>query len=370
VSGRGLLLFAAALGPSVLISPPCAAADWPVIPEAAPSPLVAVKKPIPTYDLQLGARYWFGWAQTSKRLYDPTGAFLVSRLTYGDNLYTNSGEAYGRIDTSSGFFLKGYLGAGAFTNGHLNDEDFPPGIFPYSSTTSDEKNGYLRYFSLDAGADFLRTPIFRVGAFVGYHFLNEQVSAYGCGQMATNTDVCTFLIPSYVLVITQQNNWNSLRVGVNGEVKLSDRLKFGVDAAWLPYVSLNGTDAHWLRIGTQPGAFTGAIPEDGRNRLSTGGEPVLRRQPSARCRSRRALLAHANERVHSFRESHRSRADRPARHAAAGRLEDRPLRGVPAGAPEARSLSGGDPVGSAAVQAMGHRAGRACGDLRQASSRG
>jgi hypothetical protein len=263
VSGRGLLLFAAALGPSVLISPPCAAADWPVIPEAAPSPLVAVKKPIPTYDLQLGARYWFGWAQTSKRLYDPTGAFLVSRLTYGDNLYTNSGEAYGRIDTSSGFFLKGYLGAGAFTNGHLNDEDFPPGIFPYSSTTSDEKNGYLRYFSLDAGADFLRTPIFRVGAFVGYHFLNEQVSAYGCGQMATNTDVCTFLIPSYVLVITQQNNWNSLRVGVNGEVKLSDRLKFGVDAAWLPYVSLNGTDAHWLRIGTQPGAFTGAIPEDG-----------------------------------------------------------------------------------------------------------
>lgn len=261
MSGRVLLLFAAILGPNVLICLPSEAADWPAVPDAAPGPVIAPRKPIPTYDIQLGARYWFGWAQTGKQLYNPAGTAMVSQLNYG-NMYSNSGEAYGRMDTSSGFFLKGYLGGGTFFDGNLIDEDFPPGIAAYSRTTSDEKNGYMRYFSMDVGADFVRTSTYRVGAFVGYHFLNEQVSAYGCGQMATS-DVCAFLVPSYVLVITQQNNWNSLRVGANGEVKLTDRLKLGVDAAWLPYVALNGTDAHWLRIGTEAGDFTGAIPEDG-----------------------------------------------------------------------------------------------------------
>jgi hypothetical protein len=265
VSSRALLLLAAAfgLGTSILISRPGDAADWPAgVPGTAPDPAVFAGKPIPTYDIQVGARYWFGWADTSKRLFDPTAAAVVSGLSYG-SIYTHSGEAFGRMDTSSGFFVKGYLGGGVFTNGHLFDEDFPPAIDPYSSTTSDVKNGYMRYFSIDVGADLARAATYRVGAFVGYHFLDEQVSAYGCGQMATNTDVCAFVIPSYVLVITQRNTWNSLRVGVNGEVKLSDRLKFGADAAWLPYVALNGTDAHWLRIGNFLGAFSGAIPEDG-----------------------------------------------------------------------------------------------------------
>src|SRR5262249_46603152 len=36
-----------------------------------------------------------------------------------------------------------------------------------------------------------------------------------------------------------------------------------VDAAWLPYVWMQGSDAHWLRIGSNPGDFTGAVPEDG-----------------------------------------------------------------------------------------------------------
>jgi hypothetical protein len=29
-------------------------------------------------------------------------------------------------------------------------------------------------------------------------------------------------------------------------------------------VKLHGADSHWLRIGTSPGNFTGALPEDGK----------------------------------------------------------------------------------------------------------
>ena len=66
------------------------------------------------------------------------------------------------------------------------------------------------------------------------------------------------------MVISQNNHWHSMRVGGDMDVRLSDRLSLNVDAAYLPYVKLDGTDFHWLRIGTNPGDFVGGIPEDGR----------------------------------------------------------------------------------------------------------
>jgi hypothetical protein len=54
-----------------------------------------------------------------------------------------------------------------------------------------------------------------------------------------------------------------LRVGLDATIKLGGPFNLNLDAAWLPYVKLNGGDSHWLRIGTAPGSFTGEIPEDG-----------------------------------------------------------------------------------------------------------
>ena len=55
-----------------------------------------------------------------------------------------------------------------------------------------------------------------------------------------------------------------MRLGIAGEVTLFDRLRFNAEAAWLPLVKANGTDGHWLRIGSNPGDFRGLIPQDGR----------------------------------------------------------------------------------------------------------
>ena len=52
-------------------------------------------------------------------------------------------------------------------------------------------------------------------------------------------------------------------LGLDAKIALGDRFSLNLDAAWLPYVKLNGTDSHWLRIGTSPGDFTGAVPDDG-----------------------------------------------------------------------------------------------------------
>jgi len=51
-------------------------------------------------------------------------------------------------------------------------------------------------------------------------------------------------------------------VGLDAAIDIG-RWKLTADAAWLPYLHLNGTDAHWLRIGNAMGDFTGPVPEDG-----------------------------------------------------------------------------------------------------------
>ncbi len=215
------------------------------------------------YTGEVGVRFWYGRGQTGKSLYDTTGAFLVSRLSY-DNMSIYSAEAFGRFELDTGWFAKGLVGGGAFRGGSLKDEDFPPGISPYSATLSTINNSAPFYATVDFGYNVIRGGDFRVGVFVGYNNLYETTGATGCTQIATNPDICgIFPVPGTFKVITQDNDWNSLRLGLNGVADVTDRLKLELDAAYLPLVSLRGTDTHWLRISNQPGDFSGPIPEDG-----------------------------------------------------------------------------------------------------------
>lgn len=217
---------------------------------------------VPAFEGEFGLRYWMNFGETAKNLYNIPGTAMVSRLTY-DGLVGHAVEAFGRVDHTSGFYLKGYVGIGIVNRGQLNDEDFPPFITPYSSTMSDQREGTIAYASADIGFNLIRQPGFRLGAYAGYHYLDQSVSAYGCGQVGSNAAICGTQIPNDVLVITQSNHWNSLRLGLDATVKLGGPFSLSLDAAWLPYVKLSGGDSHWLRIGTTPGSFTGEVPEDG-----------------------------------------------------------------------------------------------------------
>jgi hypothetical protein len=220
-------------------------------------------EPPAAYTGEVGLRFWYGSGSTGKNLFDPTGTLLVSRLSY-NNLSIFSAEGFARFDLNTGWFFKGLVGGGGFRNGTLTDEDFPPGITPYSATLSVMDDSFPAYATIDAGYNLVRGPDFRVGAFAGYAYLREVVSAQGCGQVGLNPFICgMFVIPATIKVITQSNDWHAVRIGLDGAVDLTDRLKLSADAAFLPFVALNGTDAHWLRIGKDPGDFTGPVPEDG-----------------------------------------------------------------------------------------------------------
>lgn len=238
---------------SLAAAQPARAADW---------SLAQVDPRTTTYTADFGLRFWYGNSTTSKNLYDTSGALLISRLTYGD-LSIFAAEAYGRFDLDRRWFLKGYIGGGTFRKGNLKDEDFPPVVAPYSSTFSVQENGTPIYAALDAGFNVVRGPDFRVGLFAGMHYINQTVSAFGCTQNAFNPAICgAFPIPNTIKVITQDNNWYSVRLGVDAAFDF-DRFRLSLDAALVPYAWLYGSDAHWLRIGANPGDFTGPVPEDG-----------------------------------------------------------------------------------------------------------
>jgi opacity protein-like surface antigen/outer membrane protease len=226
------------------------------------------------FETEFGLRYWYSTGTLSKNLYDFDGSTMLSRLTYTD-LNASTAEGFFRFDDrGTGIFAKAFVGAGGIGSGSLKDEDFPPGISPYSSTNSTQHDGSLLYFAGDVGYDVLWAPNYRVSPFIGYFYQHELVNAFGCVQTASNPDVCAPAIPGSALAITEEANWNAVRLGVAGDVTWG-RFKLGVDAAWLPWVTLAASDSHWLRMQPITGNFIGATPEDGNGFTGVQLEAIL-----------------------------------------------------------------------------------------------
>ena len=156
-------------------------------------------------------------------------------------------------------FLKGNIGAGSLSGGHLNDEDWVifGGTVAYSNTLSDPVKGKIDYATLDLGYDFFRGAAYKLGAFAGYNYYRENKGAYGCTQIANPLSDCVPAIPGSVLGITEDDTWRSIRIGVNGDVMIADRVKLEADLAYLPYVDFSGTDDHVLRSLISPESGTG-----------------------------------------------------------------------------------------------------------------
>lgn len=174
----------------------------------------------------------------------PRGNTLASRLTF-TGLTSVAGETFADIEHSTGLFLKGYMGAGSIASGQLNDEDFPAGG-AYSNTLSDS-SGNLSYATADLGYDFLKSTTGHMGAFVGYNYYAQNIYAYSCTQLA-GASVC---VPSSELNnfpgISENDYFNSLRLGLSTQFHLSSRLSLVSEVAYVPHVHFTGEDTHNAR---------------------------------------------------------------------------------------------------------------------------
>ncbi len=222
----------------------------------AVEPVDAVVAEPPVWSLESGLRYFYSTGGYKKSLSDNVAhSQLNSRLTYA-GASASAGESFVRLDHNpTGLFVKGYIGAGAFDGGHLNDQDFPPAIATASDTLSAVKGGALSYADVDLGYEVWRDENVNLGAFVGYHYLSEQMNAYGCDQVGGGS-VCAPALPGSPKSLSQEATWNAMRIGGQVEARV-DRVQLSLEAAYLPLVSLDGEDRHWLRPDINP------VPEHG-----------------------------------------------------------------------------------------------------------
>lgn len=197
------------------------------------------------WEIEAGPRYMYSWGRAQWDLgstFARPGSLLVSRLTW-NNLMTNSAELYGRVDTPWDVFVSGFVGHGDTVSGGQNDEDFAAQV-PYRNTSSANNNGSIGYAVIDVGYDALRQADYKVGPFAGYTYFNQYIFKSGCQQIANPTVNCVVPIPNSQLIGLEDMTWQGLRVGLSGQIRLTDRLKLAADAAYLPYVTFNWLDDH------------------------------------------------------------------------------------------------------------------------------
>jgi opacity protein-like surface antigen/outer membrane protease len=241
-------------------------AAWADAPAAALAAMPVKARPPPTieeWEVDAGTRYWYSTGRSK----NTSGAgSLTSQLTY-DNLTGHSGELFARVDTPSEVFVKGFAGTGAITSGKQNDEDWglvggtaPPFVPTAFEVTQSDVSGWLQYAAADVGYNVLHDRSYRIGPFVGYSYFHQTMNALGCAQLVLPGSVCDPPMPSTVSSITQEDTWQSLRVGVSAQTTIWDGFGINGDLAYLPYAHFSGLDTHWMR---QPVAF---FPQQGTGR--------------------------------------------------------------------------------------------------------
>ena len=258
---------------------------WPAGASMLPvRPLLPVRAPALAasgWEIEGGARYMYS---SGRAQWEFAGAaaptwFNNSKLTWND-LKTDSSELFGRIDTPSNIFVSGFAGVGLTASGGQNDEDFhePPPDQAYNNTFS-TNNGSIKYAVADIGYDLLRGAGYKVGPFVGYTVFDQYIFKSGCQQVASTTGNCSAVphLPGSQLIGSEDMRWQALRVGLSGQVSITDRLKLTADAAYLPDVTYNWLDDHlernlqWSNWGHGIGVQTQAVLSyDVTDRLSLG----------------------------------------------------------------------------------------------------
>ncbi len=219
------------------------------IDDQLPNPLLtSTSFDINQWKTEIGTRLFFssGLVGAPQPLLNSTstGNILASRLTFS-GLSATSEEIFARIDHSSGLFTKGYLGAGTISNGQLNDEDFPA-LDVYSNTLSNAW-GNLSYATIDIGYTFLKNLLGSTGAFIGYNYYAQNINTSNCYQLAGDV-VC---VPSSelanFLALSEDDQFNSMRLGVTSEFKIAKKISVTSEAAYLPFIKFHGLDMHNAR---------------------------------------------------------------------------------------------------------------------------
>jgi len=236
---------------------------------AAQKPTAFEKRLLSPFHFEGGARYWyssgttrFGFTNGNPQFGNPT-----STLDWSGTI-GNSGEAFARVDhLPSQLFVKGLLGGGRINGGHMDDRDFLARQIKFSDTTSDINGDSMRYAMFDVGYSVaLPSEGIRIGAFVGYHYWRERMTAFGsrCNPDDVQNVFCgpagSVEVPFTTPGVTYETVWKAARIGGEAKIRLYDRWTVDSEIAIVPYARLSNDDSHLLRgdLGPVPNVLTRA----------------------------------------------------------------------------------------------------------------
>ena len=208
--------------------------------------------------VEAGVRYVRGWGRFQKdQKQRRKPEVLQSKLTY-DNLPSDGGEVFARIDMPFNVMVKGVVGSGSGGSTQtMHDEDWgldhASGYIPYSNTVSD--SGYdLGYYTADAGYDVWRTDATKIALFGGYSYFKQELKAFGCKQIADPISDCSgrHVVPTSDLGLTDTDTWRSPRVGIVIDTMIAPGLTLSGEVAYLPRVKLTAINHHLLKDEQAP----------------------------------------------------------------------------------------------------------------------
>lgn len=201
--------------------------------------------------LELGVRYWMSTGQT-RSSHDASGVDPIlgnptSTLSY-DKLAAHTAELYARKALGERWFVKGNAGIGTITHGRLVDQDFATSQALIFETTSG-LDGKLYYGTIDFGREVAKSGNSTFGLFAGYQYWNERLNAYGASNSGDPFFVFTALPGNTVPVISNEQMWDSARLGAEMR-SVRGRTRFQAEVALIPYARYRNEDSHWLRQDT------------------------------------------------------------------------------------------------------------------------
>ncbi|MCZ6576502.1 MAG: hypothetical protein O6950_08660 [Gammaproteobacteria bacterium] len=236
-------------------------------PQVAPAPKPkAEPKGAPTF--RLGVTAWISDGETSwnhdASALDPRLGNPTSELTY-KKVKSNVIEISGRWQGER-LYTKAAYGAGDISDGTLVDDDFVSasgaaffgtsvsGAHRFSRTHSEIDGDGLSYFNLTVGGQIWRTTTRKghLNIYAGYQKWKEKYVAKGLEQIECTAPGVLCAPAGFVgftgqRVITNEVEWESIFVGVNGTIQVSRRVALSGDIAYTQKAKMHNEDIHHLR---------------------------------------------------------------------------------------------------------------------------
>ena len=213
----------------------------PLVPvKAAPPPAIFEPPYLSPFGFEAGARYWYSIGQNR---------FASFSTVDWDRMQGHSGEAFLRVDHHpTHLYVKGLAGGGILTGGDV-DRINPAALL---NTTSAVDGNSLVYAMIDFGYAFeVPQAGVRFGAFAGYHYWHERMTAFGilCDAASPNcgpagSTAVSFGTPAFIFDTT----WNAIRIGGDAKIEVFDGWTISGEVAFVPYARVSNEHIFLLRV--------------------------------------------------------------------------------------------------------------------------